>query len=150
MTVRTRAIWRVVLLMVLACLPTAADARRVASAASSLPLEPMTYADAERAGAVGTGCTWRGGSDRKARLLIAHDRAAVRWNGVVVILKPTADAHALFFTYDRWTGAGISIVVSDSGKVVRRGHEFSETFATLGLTECGKILSYPGLLSCGS
>lgn len=150
MTMRTRAIGPVILTMVLACLPAAVDARRAASIAPSLPLEPMSYADAERAGAVGTGCTWRGGPDRKARLSMADDRAAVRWNGGVVVLKPTADSHAMFFTYDRWTGAGISIVIRDTGKVLLRGHELTVTIARLDLTQHGRTISFMGQLNCGS
>lgn len=142
--------WPLVLTMASTCLPMAVDARQTASTASSLPLEPMSHADAEQAGAVGTGCTWRGGPGRKARLSMADDRAAVRRNGEIVLLKPAAHAKTIFFTYDRWTGSGISILIRDGGKVVARGNEHSETIATLELTERGKTLSYSGRLNCGS
>ncbi|MFV0622674.1 hypothetical protein ACBY01_01505 [Sphingomonas sp. ac-8] len=110
----------------------------------------MSYADAERAGAVGTGCTWRSGSDRKARLSMADDRAAVRRDGVIVALKPAVGAQALFFTYDRWAGGGISILVRDSGKVVRRGHEFTETVAQLYIVKNGRMQPFLGWLNCGT
>lgn len=142
--------WPLVLTMASACVPMAVDARQAASTASSLQLEAMSHADAEQVGAVGTGCTWRGGPGRKARLSMADDRAAIRRNGEIVALKPAAYAKALFFTYDRWTGGGISILIRDRGKVVARGNEHSETIATLELTERGRTLSYPGRLSCGS
>ncbi|MBB3877799.1 hypothetical protein [Sphingomonas pseudosanguinis] len=142
--------WSLVLTMASACLPMAVDARQAASTASSLPLEPMSHADAEQAGAVGTGCTWRGGPGRKARLSMADDRAAVRRNGIVVALKPAADAKGLFFTYDRWIGVGIRIVVRDSGKVVSRGHEFSETVAWITMTADGLTRTWQGHLNCGS
>lgn len=150
MTMRTPAMGLIVLAMVSACLSTAVDARRVASAASSLPLEPMTYADANRVSAVGTGCTWRSGPDRKARLSMADDRAAVRRDGIVVALRPSAGSKPLFFTHDRWTGGGIVIIVHDTGEVVRRGHEFTESIARLDVIEGGRTASFVGRLNCGS
>lgn len=141
------------LTMASAYLPMAMDARQIASAAtaaSSLPLEPMSHADAKRAGVVGTGCTWRGGPDRKARLSMADDRAIVRRDGVLVALRPSAKSNALFFTHDRWTGGGITILVHDTGKVVRRGHEFTETIARVDVTERGRTASFVGRLDCGS
>ena len=136
--------------MALTCLPTVLDARQPTSAVTSLPLEPVSYADAERAGAVGTGCTWRGGPDRKARLSMADKRAAIRIKGLVVALSPAADAEPLFFTYDRWVGRGLRIDVRDTGKVIRRGHEFSETIAWLDMTVDGYKRSWAGRLACGS
>ena len=150
LTVRSRRIWPLALTMALTCLPTVLDARQPTSAVTSLPLEPVSYADAERAGAVGTGCTWRGGPDRKARLSMADKRAAIRIKGLVVALSPAADAEPLFFTYDRWVGRGLRIDVRDTGKVIRRGHEFSETIAWLDMTVDGYKRSWAGRLACGS
>ncbi len=150
MTVHAQAIWSVALTMPLAFLPVAVDARQTASITTVLPLQSMSYTDAKRAGAVGTGCTWRGGPDRKARLSMADDRAVVRRNGVFVALRPSAKSKALFFTHDRWTGGGITILVHDTGKVVRRGHEFTETIARVDVIERGRTASFVGRLNCGS
>ena len=139
-----------VLAIGLACGPSAAGARGTSAKTSSLALETMSFADAERAGAVGAGCTWLGPHDRAARLSMADDRAAVMRDGAVVLLRPAAGAKPLFLTYDRWIGDGISILVRDSGRVVRRGRESSETAASLALKVEGRTRTWQGRLDCGS
>ncbi len=134
----------------LGMLPEAPVAARPDRRVAEIPLETMTFQDAERVGAVGTGCTWKGGSNRTGRLSMADDRAGVRRNGRVVALKPAPDAKELFFTYDRWIGGGMRIVVRDTGKVVSRGHESSETVAWLDVVEGGRTRSFAGRLNCGS
>lgn len=131
-------------------LPGAVVAERPDTRRSSMPFEAMTFQDAEGVGAVGTGCTWKGGSNLAGMVSMAGDRAGVRWNGRVVALKPASDAKAMFLTYDRWVGGTMRIVIRDTGKVVRRGHEFSETAAWLDLVEDGRTRSFPGRLNCGS
>lgn len=81
---------------------------------------------------------------------MTDDRAAVRRNGRVVVLTPAAGAGSLFLTYDLWTDGAAVIRLRDTGRVVDRGHEFSETVATLELTEHGRTTSHPGRLNCGS
>ena len=139
-----------IMIIAFVCTSTTVDARRAASPSTPLPLEILSDGDAERAGAVGTGCTWLGRPGRKARLSMADDRAAVRRGGVVVALKPASDAKALFLTYDRWVSATMRIVIRNTGKAVKQGYEFTETVAWLDLTEDGRTRSFLGRLNCGS
>ncbi len=81
---------------------------------------------------------------------MADDRAAVRRNGVILRMKPAAGAKPLFLTYDRWTVGTLRIVIRDTGRVVRRGHEFSETIAWIDFEENGRKRSFEGWLNCGS
>ena len=81
---------------------------------------------------------------------MADDRAAVKRGGRVIAMKPAADAEPLFFTYDRWTDGRTDVWIRDTGKVVRRGPEFSETLAQLDLNEAGRTRSFSGRLNCGS
>lgn len=134
----------------LGMLPEAAVAERPDRRVAAMPLDTMTFRDAERVGAVGTGCTWKGGSNRTRRLFMADYRAGVMRNGEVIALKPAPDAKEMFFTYDRWVGGKMRIVVRDTGKVVGRGQEFSATVAWLDLVENGRTRSYEGRLNCGS
>ena len=136
--------------MALACVSATVAARRVVPRATVPPLETMTFQDAERVGAVGTGCTWKGGPNLVDMVSMADDRAGLRRNGRVVALKPASDAEALFLTYDRWVAGTMRIVIRDTGKVVRRGYEFSETIAWLDLFEDGRTRSFAGRLNCGS
>ena len=145
-----RPCWAAVTTMALLCVPTTASARRVAPLATSLPLEMLTRIDAARAGVAGTGCTWRMVPDRVGRLAMTDDRAAVRRDGKVITMKLAPGAKPLFLTYDRWVGGGVLIVVRDTGRVVRRGYEFSETAARIDLTAGGHTTSIPGRLNCGS
>ncbi len=152
-SLRRSAFWLSFLTMAVVCLPAMGDPSRavsVAQSAAALPLEVMSHADAERVGAVGTGCTWRGGPDNESRLSMADNRAAVRRNGVVIVLKPAKDATTLFLTYDRWIADGMRIVIHDTGKVIRRGREFSETAAWMDLTMEGHRQLLNGALNCGS
>jgi hypothetical protein len=137
-------------MLIVGSLPTTSGARQRASLRPPLPLQTMTYEEAEHAGTAGTGCTWRGGPGDTRRLAMADDRAAVKRANGVVALKPAADAKALFLTFDRWVGGTMHIVVRDTGKVVSSGDEFSETIAWLDLTEGGGTRSFPGRLNCGS
>lgn len=142
--------WGLLVVAMLSVVPDKVVAQRSKASRPTLPLEVMTRQDAEGVGAVGTGCTWKGGPDRTARLSMADDRAGVKGNGRVIALKPAPDAKALFLTYDSWLGEGVRIVVRDSGRVVRRGREFSETTAWLDLMEGGRTRSFLGRLDCGS
>lgn len=147
------ASWTPVLTIASVFGPMTVDARRVAPTAqpaASLPLAAMNYSEAERVGAVGSGCTWRDGNGRKSRLWMADDRAAVRRNGMVVALRPAEDAKAIFLTYDHWIGDGMRILVRDTGKVLARGRESSETVAWLDLVMDGRAWSFRGRLNCGS
>lgn len=139
-----------ILAIVLACVPAALAARDGNGKVDPPPLEILGFADAERAGAVGTGCTWLLAGDRAGRLSMADDRAAVRRKGVVLVLRPASDAKPLFLTYDRWTGDGIRLRVRDSGRVVRRGPESSVTVASIDLTLGGRTRTWRGRLDCGS
>lgn len=142
--------WTAATTMALLCASTTVDARRVAPPATSLPLEMLTRTDAAQAGVVGTGCTWRMVPDRMGRLAMTDDRAAVRRDGRVIAMKPAPGAKPLFLTYDRWVGEGMLIAVRDTGRVVRRGYEFSETAAWIDLTAGDRTTSLPGRLNCGS
>lgn len=143
--------WGMLLLLAVGCsVPVAAGAPHASANWRTMPLEPMTFSEAERAGAVGTGCTWLGGRDGSRRLAMADDRAAVRRKGVVLRMEPAAGAKSLFLTYDRWTAGTLRIVVRDTGRVVRRGHEFSETAAWIDVVENGRTRSFIGRLNCGS
>ncbi|WP_207105728.1 hypothetical protein [Sphingomonas sp. CFBP 8760] len=128
-----------------------ADARRSETAPSALSflLEEMSFKDAEQVGAIGTGCTWRGGPGMAQRMSIADDRGGIRRNGEVAALRPAADARPLFFTYDRWTDGATTIRIRDTGKVVRQGREFSETVAWLDFEDV-RTRSFAGRLNCGS
>jgi len=139
-----------ILASVLACVPSALAARDGVAKVDPTPLEILGFADAERAGAVGAGCTWLLAGDREGRLSMADDRAAVRRGGVVLVLRPAPDARRLFLTYDRWIGDGMRLRVRDSGRIVRRGPESSVTVATLDLTSGGRTRSWRGRLDCGS
>ena len=143
--------WRAVMTLALACVPSTLAARgSSANATPSLPLGTLSFADAERAGAVGTGCTWLLAGDHAGRLAMADDRAAVRRDGAVVALRPTPDARPLFLTYDRWIGDGVRLRVRDTGRVVRRGRESSVTVASIDLTVGGRTQTWQGRLDCGS
>lgn len=143
--------WRAVTTLALACVPSTLAARgSSANVPPSLPLETLSFADAERAGAVGTGCTWRLAGDRAGRLAMADDRAAVRRDGSVVALRPAPDTRPLFLTYDRWIGEGVRLRVRDSGNIVRRGRESSVTAASVELTVGSRVRTWKGLLDCGS
>lgn len=136
---------------VVGCLSGSVDARPTTKRTLLLPLETMTYKDAEQAGATGTGCTWLGGPGRTGRISMADDRAAVKRNGKIVALKKVAGAREVFpFTYHDWTGGGMTIAIRDTQKVSKRGNEYVETVAWLDLTENGRKRSWQGRLNCGS
>lgn len=139
-----------ILAMALACMPATVAARDGVAKAEPPPLDILGFVDAERAGAVGTGCTWLLPGDREGRLSMADDRAAVRRGGMVLVLRPAPDARPLFLTYDRWTGDGMRLRVRDSGRVVRRGPESSVTVASIDLTLGGRTRTWRGRLDCGS
>lgn len=134
----------------LACVSSTIAAGAGVANVTSLPLDTLSYADAEQAGAVGAGCTWLQAGDRAGRLSMADDRAAVRLGSSIVALKPALDAKPLFLTYDRWTGGGMRLRVRDSGKVVSRGRERSRTIALLELIMNGRARVWTGRLDCGS
>ena len=136
--------------MALACVPATVAARDVVATAEPPPLDILGSADAARAGAVGAGCTWLMAGDRAGRLSMADDRAAVRREGMVLVLRPAPDAKPLFLTYDRWIGDGMRLRVRDSGRVVRRGPESSVTVAYIDLTFGGRTRTWRGWLACGS
>ena len=139
-----------ILAMALACMPAMVAARDGVAKAEPSPLDILGFADAQRAGAVGAGCTWLLPGDRAGRLSMADDRAAVRREGVVLVLRPAPGAKPLFLTYDRWIGGGMRLRVRDSGRAVRRGPESSVTIATLDLTSGGRTRTWQGRLDCGS
>lgn len=117
---------------------------------SPIPLEAVTFAEAERVGAVGTGCVWLDASGRR-RVFMANDRAAVRLSGRIVRLAPAAGAVETFpSVFLQWTGPGMGIVIRDTSKVLRRGGEFVEVEARLDLVRGGRKRSWRGRLNCGS
>jgi hypothetical protein len=135
--------------MSLTHLPAAArvDGRRV----SMLPLETMTFEEVASAQAAGTGCTWLGGSGSTRRVAMKEDRAVVKREGKIVVLRPAAGAREVFpYTYHHWTGGGMDVSIENGGNEVGRGPEHVETMATLTLEEGGRSRSWPGRLNCGS
>lgn len=143
--------WLLATLVFGSCVSSSVEARRPRKEGLAMPLEAMTFPDAEKGGAVGSGCTWSGGPDRKGRMSMAGDRAAVKLKGRIVGLKPAVGAKEVFpFTYHRWTGSGMNIAIRDTAKVIGRGGESVVTMARLDLTAGGRTRSWQGRLDCGS
>ncbi|WP_242416472.1 hypothetical protein [Sphingomonas panni] len=129
---------------------TGAHAAPVVRRASPIPLEAVTFDEAERVGAAGTGCVWLDEHGRR-RVFMANDRALVRSNGRIVRLAPAAGALETFpSVFLDWTGPGMRIVIHDTSKVRERGAEFVETEARLELVQAGRKRSWRGRLNCGS
>lgn len=129
--------------------PAFSSAQRLARP-SAPPFEPVTWKDGEAAGTLGAGCSWSRKAGGPTLLGMSDDRAAVKRKGVLIRLKPAKDARDMGpFTYDRWTGDGIGIVVQETGPGKARGTAI-ESAATMVVTEAGLTTSYPGTLSCGT
>lgn len=138
-------------LVAIGLIASPATARVEARRASAIPLETMTFDEVASARAAGTGCTWLGGRGFTRRVAMKEDRGVVKRGGMIVRLRPAADAVEVFpYTYHHWTGGGMDVLIVNSGKEVGRGPEHVETMATLTLTENGRSRSWRGRLSCGS
>jgi hypothetical protein len=143
--------WPLVLMMASACLPMAVDARQATSTASSLPLEPMSHADAEQGGAAGTGCSWSLTTDKRMRFAAADDRAVIRLASGILRLRPADRAGDLFpFTYDRWAGDGVTETVTPNGPSRWKGTEVNEGAADIEVGNGGRRWIARGRLTCGS
>lgn len=123
----------------------------VRAAVPVLPLRPLSMAMVMKAGAAGTGCSWSLMKDGRTRFAAADDHAVVRLATRVVRMRPTAGAGDLFpFTHDRWTGDGVTVMVTPIGRSTWKGTE-----VTLGAADLQvRIGSYRwvgrGRLNCGS
>lgn len=115
-----------------------------------LDLLPMSREQVAEAGAAGTGCSFL--VDRRTIVFAAaDDRAIVRLPSGIVAMHPDAGAADLFpFTYDRWTGGGLSVTVRATGRAVRRGGESVRRTAVLEISSGAVARSRRGLLDCGS
>jgi hypothetical protein len=123
----------------------------LAAAQTPIPLQTMGLADGERTRTLGTGCTWSDGRPRAWRMAMTDDRAAVKRGGRYVIMRPAPGARHLFpFTYDRWSGGGMTILVRETGRSRKMGTEAFETPGSLSITERGVTRTWRGRLSCGS
>jgi hypothetical protein len=104
-----------------------------------------------KAGAAGTGCSWSLAKDRRMRFAAADNRAIVRLASGIVRLRPADGAGDLFpFTYDRWTGTGVTVVVTPVGPSSWKGTEVSEGAANIEVRTAGRRWVTRGRLSCGS
>ena len=136
-----------VTLLIAASIPAVGWVRKEAG----LPLQAMSLDEIVQARAAGTGCTWLGGRGFTRRVAMKEDRGAVKRNGKIVALRPATGAEEVFpYTYHRWTGGGMDIVIHDVGRELGRGPEHVEKVATLTLTENGRGRSWRGRLNCGS
>ena len=143
---------RMIIAMALAAtMPGAASDAAPPKKISAVPFELMTYKDGGVTGTLGAGCTWserRG--DRGWIVGMTDDRAAVKHRGQLIVLKPAPGANDLApFTFDRWTGGGLTIVIREVGPATADGTT-GVSPAMLVLTEAGRTRSYRGVLSCGS
>ena len=117
-----------------------------------LALQPISFADAERADLLGAGCTW---TDRKddAMLFIAFaDRGAIKVGGQIV--RFDADAASADLGHgarSRFTGEGIGAVLKPTGPAARSGDETASRPATLSIGADGiDDTPRPGTLTCGA
>ena len=132
------------LLAIAAPARTAGDRREVG-------LLPMSREQVRAAGAAGTGCSFLADSGQLVIFAASDDRAVVRTRGGVIELRPAHGARDMFpFTFDRWTGGGLSLSVLAMGKAVRRGVEALERPAVVSVRMRGVKVDHRGRLSCGS
>ncbi|MFH8651971.1 hypothetical protein ACH37Y_04550 [Sphingomonas paucimobilis] len=123
----------------------------VRAAVSASPLRPLSMAMVMKAGAAGTGCSWSLAKDRRMRFAAADDRAVIRLAAGIVRLRPAAGAGDLFpFTYDRWTGDGVTVTVKPVGPSTWKGTEVNEGAAYIEVHTPGHRWAARGRLNCGS
>lgn len=127
-----------------------------AETAASPPFERMSRRDSEAHGVQGAGCVWSDqkgkGHPRNATWLMGmtDDRAMVKRNGRYVMLTPMPGAKDMGpFTFDRWTGQGMTLVLERHGLATRAGTASNQP-ARLVLTEAGRTTTYPGTVNCGT
>lgn len=116
----------------------------------AVPLQPMTPDEVLEAGAAGAGCSWALPGERRSRLAMADNRAAVRVGGRVVQLRPLPGAAELApFTFDAWTGGGMTVRVRQGRPARTRGSAVIRP-ATVDVRGTTRPRSYAGELTCGS
>lgn len=120
------------------------------------PFERMSSRDGDVHGVRGAGCVWSDRKDeghpRDATWLIgmADDRAVVKRDGRYVMLRPLSGAKDMGpFTFDRWTGSGMTLLIRRHGRVVRVGTAYDQP-ARLAFTEAGRTTTYAGTVNCGT
>lgn len=85
------------------------------------------------------------------RFAAADDRAVIRLAAGIVRLRPAAGAGDLFpFTYDRWTGDGVTVTVKPVGPSTWKGTEVNEGAAYIEVHTPGHRWAARGRLNCGS
>jgi hypothetical protein len=88
---------------------------------------------------------------KTSRLAAADDRAVICLASGVVQLRPAAGAGALFlFTYDRWAGDGVTVMVTPIGPSRWKGTEVNEGRADIKVRTGDRRWIARGRLSCGS
>ncbi|APX65989.1 hypothetical protein V3I01_06240 [Sphingomonas sp. gentR] len=135
----------------MAATPAGVVRNDVHAAAPVLPLQPLSMAMVMKAGAAGSGCSWSLAKDRRMRFAAADDRAVIRLADDIVRLRPAAGAGDLFpFTYDRWTGDGVTLTVKPVGPSTWKGTEVNEGAAYIDVHIGGHRWAARGRLNCGS
>lgn len=115
------------------------------------PLLPLSLEQIRSAKAGGTGCSWSMGKGGLVRFAAADDHAVIRLSSGVRQLRPAADARDLFpFTFDGWTGDGVTVKVISAGSATRFGTEALRKPANLVIAEGGRRTGLRGRLTCGS
>jgi hypothetical protein len=115
------------------------------------PLRPLSMAKVMKAGAAGTGCSWSLEKNGRMRFAAADDRAVIRLAAGIVRLRPAAGAGDLFpFTYDRWTGDGVTLTVKPVSPSTWKGTEVNEGAADIEVHTAGHRWAARGRLNCGS
>jgi hypothetical protein len=147
---------RMVIATMLATLASISIAQTARPQVVAPPFERMSSRDGDVHGVRGAGCVWSDrrdkGHPRDATWLMgmADDRAVVKRDGRYVMLKPMPDAKDMGpFTFDRWTGQGMTLVIEKHGRAAQAGTAYDQP-ARLALTEAGRTTTYAGTVNCGT
>ena len=117
-----------------------------------LALQPIGFAEAERADLLGAGCTWAERDGGATLFLALPDRGTIKVGGRIVRFEADAASADLGLgARSRYTGEGIGAVLKPSGPARRTGEETTARPATLSIGADGiDDTPRPGVLTCGS
>lgn len=132
--------------------PSPAATPRAGPTSIPLVLQPIGFAEAERADLLGAGCTWTDREDDAMLFIASADRGAIKVGGRIVRFE--ADRTSTDIGYGargRYTGEGIGAVLTPTGPSARSGDETIARPATLSIGADGiDDTPRPGTLSCGA
>ena len=117
-----------------------------------LSIQPISFAEAERADLLGAGCIWTDRADDRMLFIAKSDRGALKVGGQIV--RFTADSTSADLGYgarSRFEGEGIGAVLKPTGPAARSGDETVSRPATLSIGGDGiDDTPRPGTLTCGA